>query len=361
MIQSSLGKEPIKFSVVITTYNRLQLLQRAIDSALQQTIPTEVVVVDDCSEDGTEAYVRQLIQSLKSQGTHGLVYYRNPKNSGHSASVNVGVGIASGNWIKPLDDDDYLAPNCLEEMSRAIAAYQAQGVLSRQSKAVICSCQAAQVNPQGQELSRTRIFGPGNSFYTPQEDIHFGMLLDQLPFGTPVQVAYCKDAFLKSGGWDSELDANCDDIDSWIKIAQFGDAIFINQCLAYRTIWLGAYNQTFSFRKRLDTNILMKEKIYALVHDQHRGHLPELSEIQNYLRLHWGLVAFKKAQLQAALEISAPALFSPQAWQILLNTIVTRQRQQSAGLGISNLTPEHSSNHGRSRVNDLIQKYVLIE
>ena len=43
----------MKFSVVITTYNRLDLLKRAINSALNQTLKCEVVVADDCSSDGT--------------------------------------------------------------------------------------------------------------------------------------------------------------------------------------------------------------------------------------------------------------------------------------------------------------------
>jgi GT2 family glycosyltransferase len=74
------GARFMKFSVVITTYNRLNLLRRAIDSALNQTIECEVVVVDDCSSDDTEAYVK----SLGNQ----VVYYRNEVNKGHAASVN---------------------------------------------------------------------------------------------------------------------------------------------------------------------------------------------------------------------------------------------------------------------------------
>ncbi|NJK38475.1 MAG: glycosyltransferase family 2 protein [Oscillatoriales cyanobacterium RM1_1_9] len=318
----------MRFSVVITTYNRLELLQRALHSALQQTIPSEVVVVDDCSQDGTEVYLRQLVQRFQAQGDLRLIYHRNPGNRGHSAAVNVGVEMATGEWIKPLDDDDYLAPNCLEQIRQAIAAYQIQIAPEQNSEVVICSCQAAQVDPQGQELSRTRIFGPGQVFYTPQADIHFGMLLEQLPFGTPVQVAYRKAAFLKSGGWDSSLDANCDDIDSWIRIAQFGDALFLNQCLAYRTIWPGSYNQTFSYQQRLATNILMKEKILAFVHPKYSERLSRFSRIESYLRLHWGIVALRKAKLQSAWEVAAPALFSPRAWGIFFQVTQARRSPQ---------------------------------
>ncbi|MBW4644159.1 MAG: glycosyltransferase [Goleter apudmare HA4340-LM2] len=313
----------MKFSVVITTYNRLQLLKRAIDSALKQTVKCEVVVADDCSSDETEAYVKSLGQ--------GVVYHRNQVNQGHAATVNAGVAKASGDWIKFLDDDDYLASNCIEEMARAIAFHP---------KAVICSCVAAQVDSNEVEISRTPQLGPGLAFYIAQADIHYGMLLELVPFGTPVQVACDRQAFLETGGWDSQLDANCDDIDSWISIAQFGDAIFINQCLAYRTIWTGAYNQKFSFSQRLDTNICMKEKIYALVNHKHLSQIPSLQTTRSYVKLHWSLVALKHGKLKSFLLMIYPAVFSPIAWWLLLRALVLRRV---------------------NRCNAQINKFVLIE
>jgi glycosyltransferase involved in cell wall biosynthesis len=303
----------LKFTIVITTYNRVSLLKRAVESALAQTVPCEVVVVDDCSTDATEAYVTSLGDRV--------IYHRNDKNLGHSASINAGVKIARGKWIKLIDDDDYLDPCCIAEMKRAIAM---------RPQAVICSCQAIQVDENEIELSRTRQTGPGRFFYVPQEDIHYGMLLEKVPFGTPVQVAFRRDAFLKSGGWDSSLDANCDDIDSWIKIAQFGDAIFINRYLSYRTIWQGAQNRKFSLQKRLDTNILMKRKIYPLVSEKHQASIPSLSAIQDYLKLHWGLVALKQKKLWMALKLATPAIFSPAAWSILARAITARKQPTKA-------------------------------
>jgi len=50
----------MKFSIVITTHNRLSWLKRAIDSALAQTETCEVIVVDDGSSDGTDDYLRNL-------------------------------------------------------------------------------------------------------------------------------------------------------------------------------------------------------------------------------------------------------------------------------------------------------------
>jgi len=305
----------MKFSVVITTYNRINLLKRAINSAMNQTIACEVVVADDCSSDETEDYVKGLTAALVAVGSR-LVYHRNEVNQGHAATVNAGVSKASGDWIKFLDDDDYLAANCLEEMAKAIAL---------QKDAVICSCICAQVDAREVELSRTPQVGPGLAFYVPQADIHYSMLLELLPLGTPVQVACDRDAFLQTGGWDSKFNANCDDIDSWIRIARFGDAIFLNQCLAYRTIWFGAYNQKFSLQQRLDTNILIKEKIYALIDEKHRSNIPALEDIKNYLNLHWTLVALKQRKIKMFLDMGSSGVLSLNAWRLLLNAVLARR------------------------------------
>jgi len=310
---------PMKFSIVITTYNRLSLLKRAIESALAQTLPCEVVVADDCSSDGTEAYLCGLIADQKAKGDSRLVYHRNPANMGHAGTINAGVQVASGDWIKPVDDDDYLALDCIEKITRAI---------NLRPQAVICSCQAAQVDVNQYEISRTRKAGPGKIFYIPQEDIHYGMLIEQIPFGTPIQVAFRRDAFLKSSGWDSRLDVNFDDIDSWVKISQFGDAVFINDCLAYRTVWPGGYNHKFSLQKRLDTHIQLKEKIHSLICEKHREKVPDIEAFRNYLKLHWALVAAKQHNFFAAGKFAFPSVFSLPGWQLLIAAILLRYDQQ---------------------------------
>ncbi|MGB7486884.1 MAG: glycosyltransferase family 2 protein [Phormidesmis sp.] len=306
----------VPFSIVITTYNRLDLLKRAIQSALDQTIPCEIVVADNASTDGTQAYLETLKETLDRQ----IIYVRNATNLGHAGAVNAGVEAASGEWIKLVDDDDYLATHCIEAISQAIEL---------RPEAVICSCQAAQVDTAGKELSRTAPAGPGDIFYIPQADIHYGMLLETVPFGTPIQVAVRRDAFLKSGGWDTAM-TSCDDIDSWIRVAEYGDALFINQCLACRTVWPGGYDQKISIQRRLETNILMKDRIYLKVSQQHQPQLPKLETIHRYLHLHWAIVALKQKQLKATAALGFPAMLSPAAWQLLKQAVDFRKQRLAA-------------------------------
>ena len=295
----------VKFSVVITTFNRGEMLKRSLLSSLQQTVPCEVIIVDDHSSDRTT----QIIQKLLKVHPDKFIYHRQPQNLGHAAAVNQGVSLATGDWIKLVDDDDYLADNCIETLSKVISSYP---------QAAICSTQAIQVDETGTEISRTRKVGDGPVVYIDQADIHYRMLLELAPFGTPIQVAFNRDAFLQTGGWDSQLDTNYDDIDSWIKIAQFGDAIFINQYLGYRTVWQGGLNQKFSISERLKVNMWIKEKIYQLVNPKYHAQLPSLDNIYNYLHLHWGLIALKQKRLATAVSLLFPALLSPAAWQLFL-------------------------------------------
>ncbi|MGK7941964.1 MAG: glycosyltransferase family 2 protein [Crocosphaera sp.] len=294
----------MKWCVLITTYNRCQLLKRAIDSAMAQTIPCEIIVIDDASTDETGDYLRSLGNKIKFQS--------NKNNCGHSASVNRGVQLADGDWIKMLDDDDYLAANCLEMMNEAVSVYP---------QAVICSVKAIQINKNGIKCGKTPSVGSQKITHIPQRHIHSQMLIERLPFGTPVQIAFRKDAFLRSGGWDSKLDLHYDDIDSWIRISQFGDAVFINQYLAYRYVWLGGYNKQLPIKKRLAMNWLIKQRLYSLIDHQYHTHLPSLSDLQNYLQLYWGLIALKQLELITCYQLVFPAILSIQAWRLLFNAL----------------------------------------
>lgn len=302
----------MKFSLVITTHNRVELLKRAIASALEQTLPGEIIVVDNASSDATSEYVKRLGDRV--------VYHRQSTNTRHAGAVNAGVDIATGDWIKFIDDDDYLAPTCLAEMAAAIAQHP---------DAVICSCQAAQVTLGGDELSCTPQTGPGQAFFVPQAAIHYGMLLEQVPFGTPIQVAVKRAAFLKAGGWDVSL-TNSVEVDAWIRIAEQGDGLFINRCLAYRTVWPGGHDQKIDLPYRRAMNAMIKTRIYQRIHPQYRAQVPPLAQIHRYVDLHWGLVALKQRQLRTALSLALPAALSPQAWKLLNQARTARNPSSEA-------------------------------
>ena len=87
----------MKISVIIPTYNRYELLKRAIQSILNQTYTVdEIIVVDDGSTDNTKDI----------QNDFPELIYIYQKNSGVSAARNVGIKRAKNKWIAFLDSDD---------------------------------------------------------------------------------------------------------------------------------------------------------------------------------------------------------------------------------------------------------------
>lgn len=100
-------KSDLLVSVVIPTYNRPDLLTRAVDSVKNQTYSNiEIIVVDDASPiDPTEG-----LSAYKD-----LHLFRNSENMGACYSRNLGLSKAKGEFINFLDDDDLLFPEKIEK------------------------------------------------------------------------------------------------------------------------------------------------------------------------------------------------------------------------------------------------------
>ncbi len=98
----------VHVSVVIPTYNRSDVISRAVQSALDQTLSDiEVIVVDDASDDETSS----ILESYSDQ----IQFYSHSTNKGGSAARNTGIKAASGEYIAFLDSDDTWDPTKLEK------------------------------------------------------------------------------------------------------------------------------------------------------------------------------------------------------------------------------------------------------
>lgn len=108
MIDNSNSKESSPLvTVYMPTYNRVELLQRAVDSVLQQDYKNiELIVVDDNSTDGTHEYLAKMAKEDSR-----FKYFVNERNSGACVSRNKAIFAAKGVFITGLDDDDYFLPS----------------------------------------------------------------------------------------------------------------------------------------------------------------------------------------------------------------------------------------------------------
>lgn len=111
----------VAVSVVIPTYNRANVLPRAIDSVLQQTIDDfEVIVVDDGSTDNTEKVVGEYSDNR-------VKYISTEDNKGANVARNIGIKQATGEYISFLDSDDIFSNDnlriCLNTLEKTSDIY----------------------------------------------------------------------------------------------------------------------------------------------------------------------------------------------------------------------------------------------
>lgn len=99
-----------RFSIIIPTFNRAELIRETIDSISQQTYGNwECIVVDDGSTDNT----REIIEEFSK--TDPRIKYVHQENAERSAARNNGIEHAKGEWICFLDSDDHFLPENLSE------------------------------------------------------------------------------------------------------------------------------------------------------------------------------------------------------------------------------------------------------
>ncbi|HBM8534493.1 TPA: glycosyltransferase family 2 protein, partial [Escherichia coli] len=101
-------------TVYIPTFNRVELLKRAVNSVLRQTYKNiEVIIVDDASTDGTHNYLE-----LISRKDNRVKYFIKQERSGACISRNIAIQNATGKYITGLDDDDYFLDTRIEDFVR---------------------------------------------------------------------------------------------------------------------------------------------------------------------------------------------------------------------------------------------------
>lgn len=104
-------------AIVIAAYNAEATLERALRSAFAQTVPVEIVVVDDASQDGTADLAEQLCR-----GVPRTQVLRQPRNAGPAAARNRAIAASTAPWIAVLDADDHMRPDRIDRLTQEAEA-----------------------------------------------------------------------------------------------------------------------------------------------------------------------------------------------------------------------------------------------
>lgn len=110
---------PRSVSILINNYNYGQFVSQAIESALAQTVPAQVVVVDDGSNDNSREVISRYADRVEA------VFQ---DNGGQGAAMNEGFGRATGDLVIFLDSDDFLETHAVETL---LKGWKASTVLAQ--------------------------------------------------------------------------------------------------------------------------------------------------------------------------------------------------------------------------------------
>jgi glycosyltransferase involved in cell wall biosynthesis len=201
-------------SIIIPTYNRADLIARAIQSVLDQSYENwELIVVDNYSDDNTS-------DVISAFNDNRILMLSTPRTGSVAASRNLGVSRSNGEWIAFLDSDDWWFPKKLEFVCKTM-----------KEKPDLIYHNLQIVTSDGTPLNKTK---------AGSRKLKAPCYLDLLLNGNTISlssVVVRKTTFLRVGGMnESPTFLAVEDYDTWLRIAQITNRFkFINRVLgAYR-------------------------------------------------------------------------------------------------------------------------------
>ena len=204
----SYNKAIEEISVIIPTYNRCDLLKRAINSVIKQTItPKEIIIVDNGSTDQTYQMVSSLFPEIN---------YFIEKKRGVSAARNKGILESKSKWIAFLDSDDAWKPTKLEKQME-------YSVFNQDKYRIIHTDETWYRNKKFLNQLKKHKKSGGNIFKNSL----------QLCCISPSSVVLKKQIFDDYGLFDENLEV-CEDYDMWIRITAKEEVGFLDSPLVLK-------------------------------------------------------------------------------------------------------------------------------
>ena len=204
----SKNENKYKISVVIPTLNRINTLQRALDSVINQTYkPAEIIVVDNGSSDGTLKFLREQYPKITILTENKL---------GVSSARNKGIKKSINQWIALLDSDDAWHPRKLEIQTSMLDSALKEYNLIHTDEVWFRN------NKHINQMKK----------HKKQGGYIFERCLS-LCCISPSSVLFKKNILDKFGLFDESLPV-CEDYDMWLKICSSEEVLFAQDKLTYK-------------------------------------------------------------------------------------------------------------------------------
>ena len=204
----SKNENKYKISVVIPTLNRINTLQRALDSVINQTYkPAEIIVVDNGSSDGTLNFLREQYPKITTVTEN---------KTGVSSARNKGIKKSINQWIALLDSDDAWHPRKLEIQTSMLDSALKEYNLIHTDEVWFRN------NKHINQMKK----------HKKQGGYIFERCLS-LCCISPSSVLFKKNILDKVGLFDESLPV-CEDYDMWLKICSSEEVLFAQDKLTYK-------------------------------------------------------------------------------------------------------------------------------
>ena len=200
-----------RVSVVIPVYNRGKYIAETIGSVLGQTVKdVEIIAVDDGSKDESRSVLDSFGSAIQ------VIEHPNRGNRGQSASINLGMRAARGEFIAVLDSDDVWAP---EKLARQLAYFDAHPDVG------LVYGNGWVIDGEGKRLY---------PFYQPdhREDSDVNRVLLDCYFLLPSN-SLVRTAVFRKAGWFDESFRAAQDHDMAIRIAEITRLAYLNEFIFY--------------------------------------------------------------------------------------------------------------------------------
>lgn len=223
----------VRLSVITPVYNGAAYLAESVESALGNGFPElEVLIVDDGSTDESRAVAQRLVEAHPEQVR--LLTHPGGVNRGISASRNLALEAARGEWIAFLDADDRWLPGHLAD---------AVGILESDAEVAVVYGRVRHIDAAGKLLEPRVEWGSGPGRGRVPEAFRRLLSGNFLALSTTV----CRrESIRRAGSFDVDLGFGYEDYMLWTKIACRDAIYYTDRCTADYRMHPTSYTWNFS-------------------------------------------------------------------------------------------------------------------